>query len=238
MTSSGMYGLARCQSCACGTTSASAKRRISVANGREGLVEAGVADRALVRLGDQRGEARARLGRVSRLDQRLDRFVAPSRDVFPRQAEIAQADDFALVHRDAAENLGEIFAQADAGQQRLGLAEAAFGAHSARVGGHFLDRLDIGGEPGEPVRGVLFALDFLRAEAPADRRPFRARPTRRARATLRRRSRLVGRDRRAALRFLLLRRCCAAQCFALADVAMRFWGNGAVPRANPKRGVI
>ena len=40
------------------------------------------------------------------------------------QAEIGEAQDFALAHRDAAENLREIFAKADARQQRLDLAEA------------------------------------------------------------------------------------------------------------------
>ena len=172
------------------------------ANRLEGLVEAGIADRALVRLGDQRGEARARIGRVARRSiSASTRLVAESRDLVRLQAEIAEADDFALVHRDAAENLGEIFAKADPRQQRLGLAEASLGLHPARVAGHFLDRFDIGREPGEPVRGVLFALDFFRAQASAVADPFAQRPRRRARATPRRRSRLAGRDRRAARRF-------------------------------------
>ena len=87
----------------------------------------------------------------------------------------AEADDFALVHRDAAEDLGEIFAEADAGQQLLGRAEAALLVHPAGVGGQFLDRFDIGREPGEAMGGVLLGLDLGGAELAVRRSPARAR---------------------------------------------------------------
>ena len=83
------------------------------------------------------------------------------------EAEIGEADDLALVHGDAAEDLGEIFAEPDLRQQRLGLAVAPLGLHAAGVAGHFADRLDIGREPGEPVRGMLLALELFRAEGVA-----------------------------------------------------------------------
>ena len=178
-----------------------------------------------MRLGDQGGEPRARLGRVSRFDQRLDGVVAKLRDLVALQAEIARADDLALVHRDAAENLREIFAQADPRQQRLDLAEASFGAHPARVGGHFLDRLDIGGEPGEPVRGVLFALDSFRAQTPAVLDPFaqggRGAGEQRLDGVQGSRGEIVERH----FAFSRSRRYCVAQCFARAVVAMRFWAE-------------
>ncbi len=90
----------------------------------EGFVQPGIADGALGRLGDPRGEARARLDRGARLDQLRDGAPAQRGDHGFRQAEIGEADDLALVHRDAAENLREIFAQPDARQQLLGLAES------------------------------------------------------------------------------------------------------------------
>ena len=125
----------------------------------ERLVEAGIADRAFVRVRDQIGQGGSRLSGV------LPDLISASTTGSSRngsmsdsaQAEVGEADDLALVHRDAAEDLGEIFAEADAGHQLLGRAEAALLVHAPGVGGHFLDRLDIGGEPGEPVGGVLLA---------------------------------------------------------------------------------
>ena len=100
----------------------------------------------------------------------INRATAPSRqrrDLRLVEAEIGEAQDFALAHRNAAENLREIFAKADQRQQRLGLAEAAFAAQARGIGGHFADRLDIGGEPGEAMRGALFALDQRGAQPAA-----------------------------------------------------------------------
>ncbi len=85
------------------------------ANGLEGLVEAWVADRALARFADERGERGAVFARVARGDQRLDDFGPKGRDFLGAEAEVGEAHDLALVHRDAAENLREIFAEAHAG---------------------------------------------------------------------------------------------------------------------------
>ena len=90
--------------------------------------------------------------------------MAEGLDIGFRQAEVGQADDLALVHRDAAENLGEIFAESDADQQFLGWAEAALFVHAAEIGRHFLDRLDVGRKPGEAVDGVLLGFDLGGAE--------------------------------------------------------------------------
>ena len=80
------------------------------------------------------------------------------------EAEVGEADDFALVHRDGAEDLGEIFPQPNARQELFGLAEAAVLLHALRVSRHFLDRFDIGRKPRQPVDGVLFGLDLVGAQ--------------------------------------------------------------------------
>ena len=71
-----------------------------------------------------------------------------------------------MVHRDGAEDLGEIFAEPDASQELFSLPEATAFLHPPRVRRHFLDRFDIGREPGQPVNGVLFGLDLVGAELP------------------------------------------------------------------------
>ena len=125
----------------------------------EGLVQAGIADRARMGVRDQRREPGAGLDRVAGRDQLLDRAGPQGGDLRFLQPEIAWADDLALVHRDPAEDLREIFAKADARHQRLGLAEPSLGLHPAGIAAKLLDRLDIGREPGEAVGGVLLALD-------------------------------------------------------------------------------
>ena len=47
-----------------------------------------------------------------------------------------------------------------------GLAESAVLLHTVGVGRHFLDRFDIGRKPGQPVDGMLFSFDFVRAGLP------------------------------------------------------------------------
>ena len=138
----------------------------------ESLVEAGVADRALARFANQRGEGGAVLARVAGGDQGLDDSSPERRDLVGRKAEVGEAHDLALVHRDAAENLGEIFAQAHARHELFGLPEAAFLAHPPRVGRHFLDRFDIGRKPREAVGGVLIGLDPGGAELAVFAHPF------------------------------------------------------------------
>ena len=48
------------------------------------------------------------------------------------ESEVREAHDLALIHRHAAEDLGEIFAKPDAGEELLRLAEPAFLAACAR----------------------------------------------------------------------------------------------------------
>ena len=89
-----------------------------------------------------------------------------------RQPEIGQAHDLALAHRDAAEDLGQIFAGADAHDEILGFAEAPVVGKPLGISGQLTDGLHIGGEPGEPVSGALFAIEDARHRAALDRDPI------------------------------------------------------------------
>ena len=130
----------------------------------EGLVEAGVADHAFPRFRDQSGEGGAVFPRVAGGDQRLDGLVAKWRDLVGSEAEVGGADEFALVHRDGAEDLVEIVSKPDARQELFSLAESAVLLHTVGVGRHFLDRFDIGRKPGQPVDGMLFSFDLVGAQ--------------------------------------------------------------------------
>ena len=104
----------------------------------EGLVEAGIADRARVALRRSTlGQPRARLDACCRADQRFDGLCRGPPQSPCSKAEIGEADDLALVHRHAAEDLGEIFAEADPRQQLLGLAERPSACMRRGVAGQF-----------------------------------------------------------------------------------------------------
>src|SRR6202030_4081043 len=87
------------------------------------------------------------------------------------QAQIGQADDLALAHGNAAENLGQIFAGADAHDQILDLAEIAGVDHPRRIGRKLPDRLHVGREPGQAMGGALLAVEHPGHRAALDRDP-------------------------------------------------------------------
>ena len=81
----------------------------------------------------------------------------------PAEPEIGEPHDLALAHRNAAEDLRQIFAGADAHQKLFDLAETARSPSCrSRIGGELAQRLDIGREPGEAVRGALLAVERAR----------------------------------------------------------------------------
>ena len=130
-----------------------------VAHRLHGLVETRVTDgRARRSAVDEGNQSGAVLHSVADGDQRRDGIGVARRDGGGLEAEIARADELALAHRNATENLREVFAEPDAGQQILGLAEQALGAQSLAIGDELADRFHIGREPGEAVDGVLLAL--------------------------------------------------------------------------------
>ena len=87
------------------------------------------------------------------------------------QPEIGKAHDLALAHRNAAENLRQIFAGADPHQKFFGLAEGARRLKPLGIGGKLPDGFDIGREPGKSVGGALLAIEHARHRAAFDRHP-------------------------------------------------------------------
>ena len=126
------------------------------------VVESAIADHGLVLLADQFDQARAPRGGVAVRDQSFDRWRHAARRRPRRQAEIGQAHDLALAHRDAAEDLRQIFADADPDDQFFDLAERPFGLHPFGISRELPQRLDISREPGEAVRRALFAIEERR----------------------------------------------------------------------------
>ena len=108
-------------------------------------------------------------------DQPVDGGGTPRSDLLAGQPEIAEPDDLALAHRNAAENLREKFGEADPGQKLLGLAIGALGREALGVIDEFAQALHIGREPGEAVRGVLIGLDQLAGQLAVLASPGRAR---------------------------------------------------------------
>ena len=136
-----------------------------VANGIEGVVEAGRADARIRLLPHQFAKPRAALRGVAVNDQMLDGGIDARGHHRAGDAEVAKPDDLALAHRNAADDLRQIFAGADPHQEILDLAETAGRAKPLRVGRKLADRLDIGGEPGKPVGGALLLVEQSRVGA-------------------------------------------------------------------------
>ena len=137
------------------------------------FVEAVVADAAL-RLLDEVDQLGAYRCRGAFRDQRFDGARPALLDFIVGKPEGGEPHDLALAHRNAAEDLRERLAKADGDEQALGFTEAAGFKHAPGIGGKLADDLDIGREPREAVRGVLFALQKLcgnfaaRRNAPLD----------------------------------------------------------------------
>ncbi len=141
------------------------------AHGFERLVHAAFAEMAgAFGLADQFDEPRARRRRI-RPDERHHARTREGVGVPGCHIEVAKPHHLRLAHRDAAQNLRRIFANAGLREQRFHLAEAASLGQALRIGRHLLDGLGVGGKPSEAVAGVLFALDRLRVERAIPRDP-------------------------------------------------------------------
>ena len=117
---------------------------------------------------DQAGAARCG---IAAGDEMFDGGRHARRDRGRRQPEIGQTHDLTLAHRNAADHLGEIFADADAHQQFLDLAETAGRRQAQRIGLKLTNGLDISRQPGKAVRGALFAIEDARNRATFDGHP-------------------------------------------------------------------
>ncbi len=140
-----------------------------LANGVKRLVEPGIAEaRGPLRALDQLDHAGARLRRRA-VDERADGRGEKAEQIAVSHAELVHAHDLALAHHHPAEQLGEVFARADLGEQALHLAETALALHALRIARDLLDGSGVGGDPGEPVRRALLALERRRIDLAAGR---------------------------------------------------------------------
>ena len=141
---------------------------VRLADRIERLVEAAGADRRALLLAHQFGKPRPVRRRIAGSNELLDSWRNARRHRGRAQAEIGQAHDLALAHRDAAEDLRQIFAGADPDQKVLDLAKLG-GFHEALgVSRQLADRFHVGREPSQPVGGALFAVERARNRAAVD----------------------------------------------------------------------
>ena len=114
---------------------------------------------AFADVGQQRAEPQARLGPCG--DQ-LGRLPRPQRRRLAlTQAEIRGPGELALRHRQAAGELGQIFAKSELEDQRLGPAEGAGIVQTPCPKGELAQPLDRGRDPGECVAGELVSFEAL-----------------------------------------------------------------------------
>ena len=129
-------------------------------------------------LAHQFGEPGAALRSVAVGDQMLDRGIDPCRHRRRAEPQVGETHDLALAHRDAADDLGQIFSGADADQKLLDFAEIPGGREPLHVGRELAQRLDIGREPGKAVGGALLAIERARNGAAVAHHPLGNRPAR------------------------------------------------------------
>ena len=98
----------------------------------ERIVEAAGADRGIVARAHQFDQTGAPLCGVAAGDQAFDVCVDAGRNLRRRKPEVARPHQFALAHRNPADDLGEIFAERDAHEVFLDLAERAGARPSVR----------------------------------------------------------------------------------------------------------
>ena len=106
-----------------------------------------------------------RLGRIAAVEQHE---VIQACGFAPREPQVGEADEFPLVHGNAARQMVQIFAGRDLQGELFGFAELAFSLQPGGEGGEFAQRGGIGGEPGKAMGGMLLGIQTLRLD-PATR---------------------------------------------------------------------
>ena len=147
----------RCQPCACPITSLSANLRISSRIDFERIVESAAADRSAVVVAHQLDEFRPPFRGVAACYQLFDRGFNARRhlgQLRPRSA----GRTIWFCSSECPDDLREIFAEPDADEMLFDFSEQATLGHAFGIGGELTHRLDVGSEPGEPVRGPLLAI--------------------------------------------------------------------------------
>ena len=79
--------------------------------------------------------------------------------LFGAKSKVGGADDFALTHRDAACDLGQVFAECDLVDQLFDFTEAPFGLQACGPFLHLAQALGIGRKPCQTVGGGLLTFD-------------------------------------------------------------------------------
>ena len=80
--------------------------------------------------------------------------------------DVGRTEDLALVHRQPAGQLAEVFVGQKLRRKRLGLAEPSLGIERPRPGGRLAQRLGIGRRPGQTVGRVLFGVEQPAVQPP------------------------------------------------------------------------
>ncbi len=166
-TSSGISASARCQAWACGAI------RSSV-NWRNWSRTMSSVSSPRLSSGCQPSVSRA--ARAARASAVLPWSQEPGDGRVPGQLgrgvarlQVRGPDDLVLAHRQAAQQLGQVLAEADAQHQLLAGAEPAGAGQALRPGGQLRQRLDGRRGPGEAVHLALPGLHQGRVDAPVGR---------------------------------------------------------------------
>ncbi len=130
-----------------------------VADHVERLVETAILERCVMSRFDKLVGDGAFYGPRSTLPNELADGSGVER--FQIVAEVRGANHFALVHWDAADELGAIFGEQHLGQQRLGLTERALGIEVGCPPRYLPHQLGIGCVPAEAVNDVLLLIGAL-----------------------------------------------------------------------------
>ena len=163
-----------------------------IAHQRIRLVEARIAEVAGIgAVGDELGEARPRRACVRAGTQALDRRGAELRQRRGVHAHVGGAYHLALVHGDAAGDLGEILGEGELEDERFGFAVAILGLQPLGPAEELAQSLHIGREPGIAVQRHLLRFGAGVVEPALDQDHVRDREARGQQKRLRRAERLA-----------------------------------------------
>ena len=152
-----------------------------LAHQAEFLVEGAVAEGGnTLALGHDRGQPHPRRVTITRAQTRHRRIGAEGRQHRLADPDIGGPDDLALAHRDAAGDLGEVFAAADGQDQPLDLAQLGRRLQPCCPARHLAQACRVGGQPGQPVGGVLLGLQHPPGDPAPGADPQRQQAPRRA----------------------------------------------------------
>jgi hypothetical protein len=129
---------------------------------RQRLVQPGIAEGRDGRLrGDELGQPRLQAIVSAGVDEIADLLLEPT-DLRAGYAQCRQPHGLALAYGDAAGDLGQVLAERSCRDQTLELAQSLRGLELPRPTQHLPQRLNVGRQPREPVRGRLGGIEAAR----------------------------------------------------------------------------